>query len=574
MDYLNRGLIVPTLLFFVPLVAGAVDALPTTCLLTELPSGELPTTFLLPVVTESPSGELLSAEERSTPFLAHLGDLSELGYVEEEYEMSGIGNIYDYVDNEAQSSEIAISESGVLFVTRMLIRRPANPAAFNGTVYIEILNSTAHWDDDPIWRMSYPSFVKAGSAYVGITSDPLTVNFLRNYWGAPEFIRGRVHYELAPRNRDRYQNLNMDRFGQVWDILSQAAALLKDDNNPENPMMGFGVERIIQTGYSQSAGFQKTYANSMHSRDVEEYGCAVYDGYFLGAGGFSAKKINPPLPAEGDDFIGAGDMRRFVDVPVPVIRFQTETEMFAFSQAQTGRQVETGELNGPKIRTYEMAGGVHVDLQLETTGLLIRERDMGFSIEPAVCPLPVIPISVSYIQSALLRAIEAWIRDGIEPLPSQLIELGTDENMRQVVVFDENGNANGGLRSPQIEVPLGQYIANPFVLFNDCFLNGGFIAFDDARFRQLYPTDHDYLLAVDREISRAVADGIVLAEDADSLRQDMLADAGISDIDDGDDSDNLFGCTLGSNDRPDPTFPALVLIALAYLTRRRWLRVH
>jgi len=569
MNYLNRELIVPVFLFFFPFVAAAADALPTT--------------RQLEVVTESPSGEPLSAEERSTPFLAHLGDLSEFGYVEEEYEMSGTGNIYDYVDNEAQSAVVAISESDVPYVTRMLIRRPENPADFNGTVYIEILNSTAHWDDDPIWRMSYPSFVKAGSAYVGITSDPLTVSFLRDHWGAPEFCRGTQCYELAPRNRDRYQHLNMDRFGQVWDILSQGAALLKDDKNPENPMMGFGVERIIQTGYSQSAGFQKTYANSMHSRDVEEYGFAVYDGYFLGAGGFSAKKINPPL--SGDDFIA--DVRRFVDVPVPVIRFQTETEMFGFSNAQTGRQVETGEPDGPKIRTYEMAGGVHVDLQLETTGLLIRERDMGFSNEPAVCPLPVIPISVSYIQSALLRATESWVRDGIEPLPSQLIELGTNENMRAVVVFDENGNATGGLRSPQIEVPLGQYVANPFTLAFDlgnanCFLNGGFIAFDDAKFRQLYPTDQDYSRAVDREICRAVADGIVLAEDADSLRQDMLADAGISENSDAGifahsgcgDSDNFFGCTLGSNGRPDPTFPALVLIALAYLTRRKWLQIH
>jgi hypothetical protein len=566
MNYLNRLLIVPIFLFLVPLIAGAVDALPTTCPhFVASAVDALPTTCLLPVVTESPSGELLSAEERSTPFLAHLGGLSELGYVEEEYEMSGIGNIYDYVDNDAQSSEIAISESGVPFVTRMLIRRPANPAAFNGTVYVEILNSTAEWDDDPIWRMSYPSFVKAGSAYVGITSDPLTVDFLRNRWGAPEFV---------DRNRDRYQNLKMERFGQVWDILSQGAALLKDDDNPENPMMGFGVERIIQTGYSQSGGFEKTYANSMHSRDVEEYGFAVYDGYFISAHGFSAKKINPPLPGEGDVFLGVNDERRLVDVPVPAIRFQTETEILNFFRANTGRQVETGEPNGPKIRTYEMAGGVHVDLQLETTGLLIRERDMGFSNEPAECALPVIPISTSYIQSALLRAIETWVRDGIEPPPSSLIELGTDENMRKFVVFDENGNATGGLRSPQIEVPLGQYIANPLVLFNDCFLNGGFIAFDEERFRQLYPTDNDYLLAVDREISRAVADGILLAEDAESLRQDMLADAGISDNDDGGNSDNIFGCTLGSNGRPDPTFPVLVLIALAYLTRRRWLRIH
>ena len=255
MNKMHRGLIVPGLVFLFPFIAAAADALPTT--------------RLLPLVTESPSGEPLSAEERSTPFLAHLGDLSEFGYVEEEYEMSGVGNIYDYVDNEAESAEVAISESNVPFVTRMLIRRPENLADFNGTVYIEILNSTAHWDDDPIWRMSYPSFVKAGSAYVGITSDPLTINFLRNHWGGPEiFYAGRRPYELAPRNRDRYQNLNMDRFGQVWDILSQGAALLKADDNPENPMkgFGFGVGMIATTRGSTPSAAQGEALNQQQAK--------------------------------------------------------------------------------------------------------------------------------------------------------------------------------------------------------------------------------------------------------------------------------------------------------------------
>jgi hypothetical protein len=178
----------------------------------------------------------------------------------------------------------------------------------------------------------------------------------------------------------------------------------------------------------------------------------------------------------------------------------------------------------------------------------------------------------------LLRATEAWVRDGIEPPPSLLIqlavELGTNGKTREVVVYDENGNATGGVRSPQIEVPLGHYIADPYVVGPLCYLNGGFVPFDDEKFRQLYPTDQFYVLEVDREISRAVADGFVLAEDADSLRQDMLVDAGIAENVDGVDSNNTFGCALGSNGRPDPTFPALVLIALAYLTRRKWLRVH
>lgn len=34
------------------------------------------------------------------------------------------------------------------------------------------------------------------------------------------------------------------------------------------------------------------------------------------------------------------------------------------------------------------------------------------------------------------------------------------------------------------------------------------------------------------------------------------------------------GCTLSNNGAPDPTFPALLLMALAYQIRRKWLRVH
>jgi len=51
----------------------------------------------------------------------------------------------------------------------------------------------------------------------------------------------------------------------------------------------------------------------------------------------------------------------------------------------------------------------------------------------------------------------------------------------------------------------------------------------------------------------------------------MLADAGVSDPDS--DGDNVLGCALGRNGQPDPTFPLLVLIALAYLTRRKWLQI-
>jgi len=40
------------------------------------------------------------------------------------------------------------------------------------------------------------------------------------------------------------------------------------------------------------------------------------------------------------------------------------------------------------------------------------------------------------------------------------------------------------------------------------------------------------------------------------------------------DDDNFFGCSLGSNDKNDPTFPLLVVLSLVYMTRRKWMRAQ
>ena len=109
---------------------------------------ELPTTELLPVV---PGDEAT----RSTPFIAWFKDLSAQGYVEEEYAVSGAADLYDYVDDAGQSPEINVVTPDVAYVTRMLVRRPSDPADFNGTVFVEVLNATAGWDGDPIWQRTH-----------------------------------------------------------------------------------------------------------------------------------------------------------------------------------------------------------------------------------------------------------------------------------------------------------------------------------------------------------------------------------------------------------------------------------
>lgn len=98
----------------------------------------LPTTQLLPVVPGDP-------ETRSTPFIAWFQDLSLAGYVEEEYSVTGLADIYGYVDDAAQSPEVEVIETDTPYTTRILVRRPEQPERFNGTVFLEVLNATAGW---------------------------------------------------------------------------------------------------------------------------------------------------------------------------------------------------------------------------------------------------------------------------------------------------------------------------------------------------------------------------------------------------------------------------------------------
>ena len=137
----------------------------------------LPTTRLLPVVPGDP-------ETRSTPFIAWFMDLSQDGYVEEEYEVAGEANIYGYVDDGAESPDVEVIDSGLRYTTRILVRRPVDPKRFNGTVIYEILNATAGWDGDPIWQSNFEYITREGAIWVGMTTKPVTVNFLREGWDA------------------------------------------------------------------------------------------------------------------------------------------------------------------------------------------------------------------------------------------------------------------------------------------------------------------------------------------------------------------------------------------------------
>jgi hypothetical protein len=451
----------------------------------------LPTAEYLPVTEGSPA-------ERSVPFLTQAESMDYWGYVEDEYVLSGTTNVYDYVDNASQSPVVGVVQTDIPYATRFIVRRPANSRRFNGTVYFDILNATRGFDSDITWHYNARMIMREGAVYVGITSKPVTVNFLRNEFGRPPYI---------PRNYTRYAGLSMQKDGQVWDMLSQAAALLKADAEPTNPLAGFGVERVILVGYSQSAGYVKTYVNSFHNDAILSDGRTAFDGYFEGAGSFASKVPNPPN--SNSEFNPRGDPRNktLLPAPAPVVRFQTSTEVQGVFNSKVNRQTEA---DSALIRTYEMAGGAHVDGRQMVFEEQQNIDELGLESRWPLCEDPS-TLRVDYVHSALLSRLDDWIQTGREPPASRLLSLVANAKGRLVVEKDSDGNEVGGVRLPQLAVPTGVWSGLNPNLF--CFLNGNYIPFSEAELAARYPWHRDYVRTTFSAVVDAYLQGFLLPQD-------------------------------------------------------------
>lgn len=446
-----------------------------------------PSIQLLPVVNGS-------AETRSTPFIAWFEDLSSMGYVEEEYQLTGEAAVYGYGDIAKLPSHIKVVVPATPYRTRVIVRRPETANFFNGTVYVEILNATAGWDGDPVWQNTHDYIMRTGSAYIGVTSKPVAVNFLRDQWGASSLS--------AERDRSRYASLTMPYFGQVWDIITDALTLLAAQGDGPSLLNDFEVTRVILVGYSQSVAFQVTYANYFHQDEL-------VSGYFLSGGGEKAKRINRLNNLEQ---LESGDVNNKITVSAPVIRFQTQTEVVGFG-AYKVRQYEP---DYPDVRIYEMAGGAHVDLVTAQLGAKALIRDLGLSSFSDSCELSPNPLRIGITQSALLEVLNQWIDK--EPPPKSMM-IGLDLQTGEML-FDNAGNAIGGLRPPALSAPLGQYLGSNHG-GGFCFLIGGFRPFDAKELLARYGKKETLVDRHRRAVQESVRNRFIMSEDATILMQEL-----------------------------------------------------
>src|SRR3954451_18597636 len=104
-------------------------------------------------------------------------DLSKDGYVEEEYFVSGLANVYNW----PAPGPATIRTADAPYTTRILVRRPADPARSSGNAIVEMLNPSNNMDINIGWAIMRKQFERTGDTWVGITSRPITVAALKNF---------------------------------------------------------------------------------------------------------------------------------------------------------------------------------------------------------------------------------------------------------------------------------------------------------------------------------------------------------------------------------------------------------
>ena len=375
-------------------------------------------------------------------------DLSKLGYVEEEYLVSGNSNVYTW----PTAGPAQIRTPDAPYTTRVLVRKPAKGQKFSGNVVVEMLNPSNLFDLNIGWAMAHEQVVANGDAWVGITAKPIAVQALKNF-DAERYASLSFANPLAltdPRNCATVaaDSSRTTENGLIWDIYSQVGAWLKSDD-PSNPLR-YGsptsrVEHAYGFGYSQTGGFLVNYINGVHPLVVESDGEPIYDAYIVAvaggafAGAYPMNQCEPSPPA-------TDARRQFKDVGVPIMRIMSQSDYLR----GIGSRRADSDAPGDQYRHYEMAGAGHAtpdELIFSASSADIIAA--GRAVPPASCnegPRSRFPSSIFF--NAALRNLDLWVREGIAPPRAEpiLVRDGAP-------VLDEFGNVQGGLRSPFLVAP-------------------------------------------------------------------------------------------------------------------------
>ena len=452
------------------LVAGATVS---TVGAAAAPEGATPRAVPVPTV----EGPVTGGMRTGGPYWASPFDLSRHGYVEEEYFLSGT----------ASDRGLSGTEHTAPYKVRILVRRPADPARFNGTAVLEWFNVSMQSEVEHEWPIDHPMLMREGYVSAAVSAQMLGVQS-----ASP----------MSLRNWDpqRYGSLHHPGDDYSYDIFAQAAQALRS-----GLVVGhLPVDVVLGTGTSQSCLRLVTYISKLAAGD------GVFDGYHP-----------TTCPATAD----------IPDALVPMVWGTSEWEAAIPSRP-----------DGPLLRVWEVAGSSHAnrwEVAFQgTQGFRDFSSVGGTTLSPAAwdedsagqygergsSPSNLYPSRYAF--RAAIDDLARWARDWKEFRAGRLAadQVGAAPAAARLqrdgfaLRRDRYGNALGGVRLPALDVPVATYRGE----FTDG-AGGNTRAFDRSTLAALYPTHDAYVAKIRAAADAAVAGGFMLPADRDEWMHRVAA---------------------------------------------------
>jgi hypothetical protein len=426
----------------------------------------------------------------------------------------------------------------VEYSTSFMLIVPKDPRQGNGTLLVDLPNRgqpSSHY----LYNSPRDNPLPVGSFDIGN-------GFLENHG----FAIASVQWELG-------RGINLPTFtddqGQTRYIEGVALAAIRDfldyiRNSPDilpglEAPLSEAIARVLGVGWSQTGRLLKTLLLLGFNR-VEQR--RVIDGIHHQAGptgwlpimqsgtGPSSSATSVPTPDNPDlrgiveEPLTPADMLKVItergETPPRMVFTVMSLDYYILraSLFRTGAQ-GTSDLPIPDaVRIYDVAGGSHAIIP--SPGCTYERGKLDW--RP--------------VMRSLLLHLERWVKEDVAPPPNRLMPLEVPPQdssvlqapthfpnaIAQVPQLDADGNPLGGIRLPDIEVPLGTH-GSPNAPASDfsCFISGSFLTFvntheerkakGDKRLclKERYSSQEQYLEQVQCVVNQLVKEGFLLEED-------------------------------------------------------------
>ncbi|WP_138444285.1 alpha/beta hydrolase domain-containing protein [Sinomonas susongensis] len=437
--------------------------------------------------------------------------LDQWGYVEEEYLLSGTAYEWAYDDDLGL---VPFRKSAHPYTTRVLTRRPADPARASGAVQLEPLHPNL--DRGVTWRTIHPWILRNGHTWVGVTQAKQVSKQLRE--------------RIEP---ERYGAVCIPADGLGYDILGQVAVALRSGALGIGGLALGEVTRLVMSGWSATGSFCRVFAqDGFHELYRLADGRPAVDGYVVGISSGSAGLAGyPPLSAQSLPLPADDPRRTIFGHGVPIFEVLSEFE------AETHRDSLRPDSDSPEdpYRLYEIAGTSHAAIDNDSA-LTNTEQWLAAGGEASPNRINEEPSDarMDFIVRALYQRLDEWITSGTAAPRAERFAFADESavSSRMPLARDEFGNVLGGVRTPWVEVPRAAYAPHSTPAPGYCLppewapmgspekvaaMIPHMVPFTPETLAGLYASEEDYVSNYSASTERLVEEGFLLREEADEL---------------------------------------------------------